>query len=116
MPRWSAAIVRLPESVNAATFWAALTAWTWYAFGRVPLQLALIGEAGLEPGRGSSAIASAWLCAAVATIVLSLVYRQPIAFAVPSVGLIFAKVLAIATPSLDGSRPKLSTQDLPATR
>ena len=98
MPRWSATIVRLPTSVNAATFWAALTAWTWYAFGLVPLQLALISEAGLEPSRGSSAIASAWLCAAVATIVLSLIYRQPIAFAVPSVGLIFAKVLADTLP------------------
>jgi predicted benzoate:H+ symporter BenE len=32
----------------------------------------------------------------VATTVLSLVYRQPIAFAVPSVGLIFVKSLADA--------------------
>jgi benzoate membrane transport protein len=93
MARWPMTIRRL-VGVNTASIWAALTAWTWYAFGLVPLQLALISEAGLEPGRGSSAIASAWLCAAAATIVLSLVHRQPIAFAVPSVGLIFAKVLA----------------------
>jgi len=97
MPRWPTTI-RRPIGVNAAAVWAALTAWTWYAFGLVPLQLALIGEAGLEPGRGSSAIASAWLCAAAATIVLSLAHRQPIAFAVPSVGLIFAKVLADTLP------------------
>jgi len=96
-PRSSMARVLL-LGFNSAALWAALTAWTWYAFGLVPLQLALIGEAGLDSSRASSALASAWLCAALATIILSLMYRQPIAFAVPSVGLIFGKALADTLP------------------
>jgi benzoate membrane transport protein len=85
-------------NADQSPFWAALTAWTWYAFGLLPLQLALIGEAGLDAERRSSAIASAWLCAAVATIVLSMLHRQPISFSVPSVGLIFLKSLVGTLP------------------
>src|SRR5688572_24128556 len=84
--------------LNQAAVWAALTAWCWYAFGLLPLQLALIDEAKLDPDRASSAIAIAWVSAAVVTISLSLLYRQPIAFAVPSVALIFVQAVAGSLP------------------
>jgi benzoate membrane transport protein len=80
--------------VNQAAVWAALTAWTWYAFGPLPLQLALNGEAHLDGDLASSAVASSWLGAAAVTLGLSLLHRQPISFSVPGVALVFMHALA----------------------
>ncbi len=39
---------------NMAAFWAGVTAFVWYAFGAVPLHIAVIGQWGLNTAQASS--------------------------------------------------------------
>jgi predicted benzoate:H+ symporter BenE len=63
---------------NTASIWAGLTAFVWYAFGVVPLHIAVAGQLGLTPAQSSSWIFIVWFSGAVSTIALSFYYRQPI--------------------------------------
>jgi hypothetical protein len=67
----------LPQ-LSAAAAWAGITAFVWYAFGAVPLHLAVSGQLGLTTEQTSSWIFIVWFSGAVATIWLSLQFRQPI--------------------------------------
>jgi benzoate membrane transport protein len=64
--------------MNAAVFAAGATAFLWYAFGALPLQLSVADQLGLDPVRASSWIAIVWMSGAVASIAISLRTRQPI--------------------------------------
>jgi benzoate membrane transport protein len=78
---WQGTVALVPflRDFHPATVWAALTAFAWFAFGMVPLQVAAAGRLGLSAGQASSMMCSVWLFGAVATITLSLAYRQPLA-------------------------------------
>jgi benzoate membrane transport protein len=59
--------------------WAGLTTFTWYAVGMLPVQIAVIGQFGLDRAQVSSWMFIIWATGAVASVLLSLVYRQPLA-------------------------------------
>jgi benzoate membrane transport protein len=64
--------------MNTAVFSAGATAFLWYAFGALPLQLSVADQLGLDPARASSWIAIVWTSGAVASSAISLHYQQPI--------------------------------------
>ena len=79
---------------NAAAMWAGITAFVWYAFGAVPLHIAVSGQLGLSTAQTSSWIFIVWFSGAVATIWLSLQFRQPIPITWTIPGLVYLGTLA----------------------
>lgn len=79
---------------NAATLWAGITTFVWFASGMVPLQIAVSAELGLDSAQSSSSIFIVWLSAALSTIILSGYYRQPIPITWTIPGLIYLGTLA----------------------
>ena len=84
---------RLSE-LNAAAFWAGITAFVWYAFGSVPLHIAVSGQLGLSTAQTSSWIFVVWFSGAIATIWLSLQHRQPLPITWTIPGLVYLGTLA----------------------
>lgn len=78
---------------NAAAVWAGITAFVWYAFGAVPLHIAVSGQLGLSTAQTSSWIFIVWFSGAVATIWLSLQFRQPIPITWTIPGLVYLGTL-----------------------
>ena len=83
-----------PADLNAAAAWAGITAFIWYAFGTVPLHIAVSGQLGLSTAQTSSWIFIVWFSGAVASIWLSLHYRQPIPITWTIPGLVYLGTLA----------------------
>ena len=83
----------LPDWSTPA-FLAGLTAFTWYAFGALPLHLAISAQLGLSAAQTSSWVFIVWFSSALLTILLSLVYRQPIPITWTIPGLIYLGTLA----------------------
>lgn len=79
---------------NASAAWAGVTAFIWYAFGAVPLQIAVADKLGLAPAPTSSWIFIVWSTGAVASVLLSLTYRQPIPITWSIPGLVYLGTLA----------------------
>lgn len=79
---------------NAAALWAGITAFVWYAFGAVPLHIAVSGQLGLSTAQTSSWIFIVWFTGALASIWLSLQYRQPIPITWTLPGLVYLGTLA----------------------
>jgi benzoate membrane transport protein len=73
---------------------AALVTFVWYAFGMLPLQIALIHQLGLSPSQASSTISIVWIGGALASAALALLYRQPIAITWTTPGLIYLAAVA----------------------
>src|SRR5687768_3830996 len=82
------------RDLNAAAVWAGLTAFIWYAFGTVPLQIAVSGQLGLTEAQSSSWIFIVWFSGSVASIALSLYFRQPIPITWTIPGLVYLGTLA----------------------
>jgi benzoate membrane transport protein len=82
------------SDLNAAAVWAGITAFVWYAFGAVPLHIAVSGQLGLGTAQTSSWIFVVWFSGAVATIWLSLQFRQPIPITWTIPGLVYLGTLA----------------------
>jgi benzoate membrane transport protein len=80
--------------LNASAAWAGLTTFIWYAVGMVPLQIAVIGQFGLDRDQASSWMFIIWATGAVSSIVLSLAYRQPLATTSSLSALIFLGTLS----------------------
>ncbi|HXV78918.1 MAG TPA: benzoate/H(+) symporter BenE family transporter [Candidatus Binatia bacterium] len=78
---------------NSAALWAGLTAFVWYAFGAVPLHIAVSQQLGLSTTQTSSWIFIVWFSGAVSTIVTSLYFRQPIPITWTIPGLIYLGTL-----------------------
>ncbi len=93
------------RDLNAAACWAGLTTFSWYAVGLVPVQIAVTGQFGLSPPEISSWIFVVWFTAAISSIGLSLVYRQPIPITSSIPGLIFLGSIAgqFSYPELIGA-------------
>ncbi|UCF75979.1 MAG: benzoate/H(+) symporter BenE family transporter [Betaproteobacteria bacterium] len=85
---------RWVTDLNAAAVWAGITAFVWYAFGAVPLHIAVSEQLGLATAQTSSWIFIVWFSGAVATIAISLYFRQPIPITWTIPGLIFLGTLA----------------------
>src|SRR4051812_22383022 len=84
----------LLRDANMAAIAAGVTTFIWYAVGMVPVQIAAVGQFGLEAAQVSSWIFIIWASGAVASIALSLVYRQPIPITSTIPGLLFMATLA----------------------
>ena len=78
---------------NAAAFWAGITGFVWYAFGTVPLHIAVSGALGLSTAQSSSWMFIVWFSGAVASIALSLRFRQPIPITWTIPGLVYLGTL-----------------------
>jgi benzoate membrane transport protein len=85
---------RIAADFNAAAAWAGITAFVWYAFGTVPLHIAVSGQLGLTTAQTSSWIFIVWFSGAIASIWLSLQYRQPIPITWTIPGLVYLGTLA----------------------
>jgi benzoate membrane transport protein len=85
---------RLIASFDVAVVWAALTAFCWYVFGLVPIQVAAAGTLGLDQQQTSSLIFIIWITAGVGTLVLSSCMRQPIALSMQIPTLIYVATLS----------------------
>src|SRR5437879_285402 len=83
----------LLRDFNQAAAWAGLTTFLWYAVGMVPVQLAVIGQFGLERAQVSSWMFIIWATGAFSSVILSLVYRQPLATTSSLSALIFLGTL-----------------------
>ena len=83
----------LLKDLNQAAAWAGLTTFLWYAVGMVPVQLAVIGQFGLDHAQISSWMFIIWATGAVSSIFLSLIYRQPLATTSSLSALIFLGTL-----------------------
>lgn len=81
------------RTLNAAAVWAGLTAFVWYAFGAVPLHMGVSGQLGLSTAQTSSWIFIVWFSGALASIAVSLAYRQPIPITWTIPGLIYLGTL-----------------------
>jgi len=79
---------------NMAAFWAGITGFVWYAFGTVPLHIAVSGQLGLTTAQSSSWMFIVWFSGALASIALSLRYRQPIPITWTIPGLVYLGSLA----------------------
>jgi benzoate membrane transport protein len=80
--------------LNAPAAWAGITAFVWYAFGSVPLHIAVSGQLGLTTAQTSSWIFIVWISGAIATIWLSLQFRQPLPITWTIPGLVYLGTLA----------------------
>ncbi len=84
----------LARDFNGPALWAGLTAFVWYAFGAVPLHIAVASQLGLSSAQSSSWIFIIWTSGAIASVALSLVYRMPIPITWSIPGLIYLGTLA----------------------
>jgi benzoate membrane transport protein len=75
-------------------FWAGIAGFIWYAFGTVPLHIAVSGQLGLTTHQSSSWMFIVWFTGAIASIGLSLSYRQPIPITWTIPGLVYLGTLA----------------------
>lgn len=82
------------QDFNTRAVWAGLTAFVWYAFGTVPLHIAVSQQLGLTAGQTSSWIFIIWFSGAISSVVLSLYYRQPLPIVWTIPGLIYLGTLA----------------------
>ena len=87
-------LTTITHDINAPALWAGLTAFVWYAFGAVPLHIAVASQLGLTSTQSSSWIFIIWTSGAIASIALSLVYRMPIPITWSIPGLIYLGTLA----------------------
>src|SRR4051794_26144556 len=79
---------------TAPAAWAGLTTLLWYAVGMVPVQIAVIGQFGLDRAQVSSWMFVIWATGAVSSVILSLAYRQPLATTSSISALIFLGTMA----------------------
>ena len=79
---------------NAPALLAGLTAFVWYAFGAVPLHIAVSVQLHLTPEQTSSWVFIVWFSGAMLSIALSLLLRQPIPITWTIPGLVYLGTLA----------------------
>ena len=79
---------------NLAAFLAGLTAFVYFAFGALPLHLAISQQLGLTAAQTSSWVFIVWFNGALWTILVCLIYRQPIPITWTVPGLVYLGSLA----------------------
>ncbi len=95
----------MTRDFGPAAVWAGVTAFVWYAFGAVPLHIGVSQQLGLTTAQTSSWIFIVWFSGALASIALSLHFRQPIPITWTIPGLIYLGTLAgrFSFPELVGA-------------
>jgi benzoate membrane transport protein len=93
------------RELSSAAIWAGVTTFIWYAVGLVPVQIAVINHFGLTSTQVSSWIFIIWMTGGLASIALSLMYRQPIPITSSIPGLLFLGTVAdrFSFPELVGA-------------
>jgi benzoate membrane transport protein len=93
------------QDLNAAAIWAGITTFIWYAVGLLPVQIAVTSHFGLTTPQISSWIFIIWFSGSLASIALSLIYRQPIPITSSIPGLLFLGTVAnrFSFPELMGA-------------
>lgn len=88
-----------------AALWAGFTAFIWYAFGTVPLQIAVAGQLELSSAQAASWIFIVWMSGAVSSIALSAYLRQPIpiTWTIPGLVLLGSVADRFSFPELAGA-------------
>lgn len=81
------------RDLNQAAVWAGLTAFLWYAFGGIPVQIAVGAQLALTSEQLSSWVFIVWFSGAVVSIALSLRLRQPIPITWTLPGLVYLGTL-----------------------
>jgi benzoate membrane transport protein len=81
------------KDFHAAALWAGLTAFVWYVFGGVPLHISVSEQLGLATAQTSSWIFVVWASSAIASIGVSLHFRQPIPITWTIPGLVYLGTL-----------------------
>ena len=79
---------------NGQALWAGITAFVWYAFGTVPLHIAVSQQLDITADQTSSWIFILWFTGALSSVSLSIHYRQPIPITWTIPGLIYLGTLA----------------------
>lgn len=79
---------------NLSAFLAGLTAFVYFAFGALPLHLAISQQLGLTAAQTSSWVFIVWFNGALWTILVCLIYRQPIPITWTVPGLVYLGSLA----------------------
>jgi benzoate membrane transport protein len=79
---------------NTAWLWAGLTCFVWYAFGAVPVHVAVGGQLELTRAQLSSWMFVIWFTGSIASLALTLRYRKPIPITWTIPGLIYLGTLA----------------------
>jgi benzoate membrane transport protein len=82
------------RDLSSAALWAGLTAFVWYAFGAVPLHIAVSQQMGLTTAQTSSWIFIVWFSGAITSIAASLYFRQPIPITWTIPGLVYLGTLS----------------------
>jgi benzoate membrane transport protein len=82
------------REITGPALWTGVTAFVWYAFGAVPLHIAVSQQLHLSVAQTSSWIFVVWASGAVSSIALSVHYRQPIPITWTIPGLIYLGTLA----------------------
>ena len=80
--------------LRAPAFWAGITGFIWYAFGAVPLHVAVSEQLGLEPSQTWTLLLIVWFSGAIASLLLTVAFRQPIPITWSIPGLIYLGTLA----------------------
>jgi benzoate membrane transport protein len=81
------------SQLSAPAFWAGVTAFIWYAFGAVPLHIAVSQQLNLTVAQTGSWIFIVWMSGAIVSIALSLRFRQPIPITWTIPGLVYLGAL-----------------------
>ena len=84
----------LLKDFNTQALGAGVSAFIWYAFGAVPLHIAVASQLGLDPVQSSSWVFIVWTTGAAASIALSIYYRQPIPITWSVPGIVYLGTLA----------------------
>ncbi len=84
----------LLKDFNTQALGAGVSAFIWYAFGAVPLHIAVASQLGLDAVQSSSWVFIVWTTGAAASIALSLYYRQPIPITWSIPGIVYLGTLA----------------------
>lgn len=84
---------RILADLTPAAATAGVTAFIWYAFGVLPLQLEIAGQMNLSAQETSSAIFIVWFAGAATSILLGLYYRLPLPIAWTVPGLVYLGTL-----------------------
>jgi benzoate membrane transport protein len=82
------------RDLHAPALWAGLATFIWYAVGLVPVQIVVTDHFGLPKPQVSSWLFIIWFSGSLASISLSLVFRQPIPITSSILGLIFLGTVA----------------------
>ncbi len=85
--------IGLLSEIRPSAVSAGFTAFVWYAFGALPLQVELSGQMGLSAAESSSWIFIIWFAGAATSILLGLYYRLPLPVTWTVPGLVYLGTL-----------------------